>query len=301
MTDVSVEKKALVVGAILNITMAFSGWFAYYSSNSQSILLDGNYSFISFFVILIAIRISIIKAQPTEMFPFGQYVYEALYSFAKGIMIVSILLVAVIMSITRISRYLNGSPVDALDTSVVLIYTIAMVLSCVILGVYCRHQNKKINNSSSILRAEYIGAKLDGIISLATGLALIGIGYVNIEGNFAFVHYIGDAILVFILALLLIKEPFELIRDSFVELAGGTLQNKEEKEKIEKILTEHLTIDLLKKSYISKTGSSYFIVAYINGQGIDKIGFEKLEQIKAETLSELKKIHQYVMFEIAID
>jgi hypothetical protein len=100
---------------------------------------------------------------------------------------------------------------------------------------------------------------------------------------------------------LLIKEPFELIRDSFVELAGGTLQNKEEKEKIEKILTEHLTPDLLKKSYISKTGSSYFIVAYINGQEIDKIGFEKLEKIKAEILVELKKIHQYAMFEIAID
>ena len=280
--------------------MAFSGWLAYYLSNSQAILLDGNYSFIAFFVTLIAIRISIIKARRTETFPFGQYVYEALFSFSKGIMIIGVLLMALIMSITRISHYLNGAQTDVLNTSIILIYTVAMVILCLFLALYCRHQNKKLNNSSTILRAEYLDAKIDGFMSLATGLALFGIGYVNIEGSFGFLYYIGDAILVILLVLLLGKDPFIMVRDSFVELAGGVLQNKDEKEKIESILVECFPADLLKESYISKTGSSYLVVAYINGQEVDNLGYEAVEQVKSQTLEKLKQSYQHTILEVAL-
>lgn len=300
MSNVSIEKKALVVGSIINLLMACSGWLAYYFSNSQAILLDGNFSFIAFFITLIAIRISTIKAKTSATFPFGQYVYEALFSFAKGIMIIGVLLVALIMSISRISHFLNGAPTDALNTGVILIYTVAMVILCLILALYCRHQNKKLNNTSTILRAEYLGAKVDGFMSLAAGLALFGIGYVNIESSFGFLHYIGDAILVILLVLLLGKGPFVLVRDSFVEMAGGVLQNKEEKEKIESILAEYFPADLLKESYISKTGSSYLVVAYMNGQGAATIGYEALEQIKAQALEKLKQSYQHAILEVAL-
>jgi len=300
MTNASIEKKALVVGAIINIIMAISGWLAYYFSNSQAILLDGNFSFIAFFVTLIAIRISTIKARTTETFPFGQYVYEAIFSLGKGIMIIGVLLVALIMSISRISHYLNGAQTDALNTGVILIYTVAMVVLCLILALYCRHQNKKLNNSSTILRAEYLGAKVDGFMSLAAGLALFGIGYVNIEGSFGFLHYIGDAILVILLVLLLGKGPLVLVRDSFVEMTGGVLQNKEEKMSIESILAECFPTDLLKESYISKTGSSYLVVAYIHGQGADNLGYETLEKIKTQALEKLKQSYQHAILEVAL-
>ncbi len=300
MSNVTAEKNALIVGAIINVLMAISGWLAYYFSNSQAILLDGNFSFIAFIVTLIAIRISTIKAKTTDTFPFGQYVYEALFSFSKGIMIIGVLLVALVMSISRISHYLNGAPTDALNTGVILIYTAAMVVLCLFLALYCRHQNKKLNNSSTILRAEYTGAKVDGFMSLAAGLALFGIGYVNIESDFGFLHYIGDAILVILLVLLLGKGPFVLVRDSFVEMAGGVLQNKEEKEKIENILSEHFSAELLKETYISKTGSSYLVVAYMNGQGVDNIGYEALEQIKIQALDKLKQSYQHAILEVVL-
>jgi len=300
MSSITAEKNALVVGAIINVLMAISGWLAYYFSNSQAILLDGNFSFIAFLVTLIAIRISTIKAKTTDTFPFGQYVYEALFSFSKGIMIIGVLLMALVMSISRISHYLNGAQTEALNTSIILIYTVAMVILCLILALYCRHQNKKLNNSSTILRAEYLGAKVDGFMSLAAGLALFGIGYVNIESDFGFLHYIGDAILVILLVLLLGKGPFVLVRDSFVEMAGGVLQNKDEKEKIESILVECFPIDLLKESYISKTGSSYLVVAYMNGQGVDHIGYEALEQIKIQALEKLKLSYQHAILEVVL-
>ena len=300
MTAPVAEKKALYASATINLMMALSGWLAYHYSNSQAILLDGNYSFIAFFVTLIAIRISLIKSKLTETFPFGQYVYEALFSFGKGLMVIGILLVALIMSISRISHYLNDSPVDVLNTSTVLIYTIVMLSMCVPLAWFCQHENKKVNNSSMILRAEYIGSKTDAIMSFSTGMVLFSIGFLDINGRFGFLYYTGDAILVIFLVLYLVKDPIALARDSFVEMAGGTLQNKHEKQKIETLLSETLTFDLIKSSYISKTGSNYFVVAYISAQDIDNIGFEQLEQLKQQTLAALKQNYPFVMFEIAL-
>jgi divalent metal cation (Fe/Co/Zn/Cd) transporter len=300
MSDSGAEKKALIVGAIINLMMGLGGWVAYYFSNSQVILLDGNFSFIAFFVSLVAIRISIIKATRTETFPFGQYVYEALFSFSKGIMIIGILLMAFTMSVTRVFHFINGSPSEVLNTGVILVYTVVMVILCAILAFNFHYQNKKLNNTSSILRAEYEGAKIDGFMSLAAGLALFGIGYVDIAGHFGFLHYIGDALLVIILVLLLGKGPFVLVRDSFVEIAGGTLQNKEEKESIEKMLEKHLAGGLLNKSYISKTGSNYLIVAYLNTESINSLDYDSIEQVRFEALEELSLTYKHIMLEIVI-
>tara|TARA_B110000196_G_scaffold309261_1_gene310728 strand:- start:4154 stop:4885 length:732 start_codon:yes stop_codon:yes gene_type:complete len=241
-----------------------------------------------------------IKSKSTEIFPFGQYVYEALFSFGKGLMVIGILLVALIMSISRISHYLNGSPVDVLNTGSVLIYTVVMLAMCVPLALYCRHENKKINNASMILRAEYIGSKTDAIMSFSTGAVLFSIGFLDIDGRFGFLYYTRDAILVIVLVLFLVKDPIILARDSFVEMAGGTLQDKKEKQKIEGILNGCLTLDLIKESYISKTGSNYFVVVYISAKEIDGIGFEKLEHLKQKTLEALRLKYQHVMFEIAL-
>jgi divalent metal cation (Fe/Co/Zn/Cd) transporter len=300
MTRSIVEKKALYASAIINLMMAFSGWVAYHFSHSQAILLDGNYSFIAFFITLIAIRITMIKTKLTETFPFGQYVYEALFSFGKGLMVIGILLVALIMSISRISHYLNDSPVDALNTSTVLVYTLVMLIMCVPLALYCRHENKKINDSSMILRAEYIGSKTDAIMSLSTGIVLFSIGFLDANGYFGFLYYVGDALLVIVLVLILVKDPILLARDSFVEMAGGTLQNKKEKQRIECILNDSLKTNIIKESYISKTGSNYFIVAYISAEQIDRIGSKELENIRKETLEALRLQYQHVMFEIAL-
>lgn len=301
MNNNSPEKRALVAGAIINSLMAISGWIAFYFSNSQAVLLDGNFSFIAFLITLVAIRISAIKANRTDIFPFGQFVYEALFGISKGIMIIGVLIMAFTANISRVFHYINGVPTNALNTGVILTYTVIMVFLCTSLALYCAHQNKKINNSSTILRAEYSGAKIDGLMSFATGMALYGIGYVNIEGVFGFLHFIGDALLVILLVLLLGKTPFILVRDSFIELVGGTLQNKTEKDNIESILNNYLNhTDLLKDSYISKTGSSYLVVAYINVHALNDVGYEKLELIKKQISRKLNESYQNAMLEIVL-
>lgn len=301
MTDNTIEKRSLIVGAVINLIMALSGWSAYYLSNSQALLLDGNFSFIVFLSTLVAINISSIKSKKTKLFPFGQFVYEALYSFLKGIMIIGMLLVAFTDNLSKIFHFINGKETSLLNTEVILVYSLLMTLICFGMAAYYKHQNNKVNNSSTILRAEYSAAIIDGFMSAGIGIALVGISLLSPEGSLGFLNYIGDAILVILLCVLLGKEPFILVRDSFVEIAGGTLQNQTDKKNIEDILEKHLSSEkLLIDSYISKTGSSYLVIAYISAQGLEKLGFEKTKQIRELIINNLKENYKESIFEIVL-
>lgn len=300
-TTKTVEKQTLIVGAILNLIMAVSGWLAFYLSSSQALLLDGNFSFIIFLSTLVAIKISVIKSRQTKLFPFGQYVYEALYALLKGLMIIGMLLAALTDNLSKIFHFINGGKTNVLNTEVILIYSIAMTLLCFGMAIYYKYKNKKMNNASTLLRTEHSAAIIDGFMSFATGAALVGISYLDPQGDFGFLNYIGDSILVILLCLFLGKGPLILVRDSFIELAGGTLQNQVEKKTIEAILIKHLPYkELLVDSYISKTGSSYLVVAYLSAQELEKLGFEKIEHIKARINKNLKKQHQELIFEIVL-
>ncbi len=297
-----IEKRALIVGAAINLVMALSGWLAYYLSNSQALLLDGNFSFIIFLSILVAIKITSIKSKRTELFPFGQFVYEALYSLLKGVMIIGMLLVALTDNVTKIFHFINGQKASILNTEVLVIYSLLMTFLCFGMAGYYKHKNNQTNNSSTILRAEYSAVIIDGFMSAAIGIALVSISYINPEGAIGFLSYIGDSILVILLVALLGKEPFILVRDSFIEIAGGTLQNRIEKNKIKEILENYLSPQgLLKNSYISKTGSSYLVVVFINAKDIDKLGYRKIEQIKKNIVCDLKITYQNSLFKIVLE
>ena len=301
MNSTTVEKQALMFATAVNFIMAIAGWLAFYLSNSQAVLLDGNFSFIAALTTLAAIRISSIKDQRTEVFPFGQFAYEALFSLLKGIMIIGTLLMALTSNITKLFHYIAGTPSETLNTSVIIFYAFIMVFLCASLAFYCNYQNKKINNSSTILRAEYSAAKIDGFMSLAIGIALFGIRFLDIEGTFGFLHFIGDALLVIILVFFLGKEPFVLVCNSFIELAGGTLQNQEEKKSIETILKSHFDhTNLFKDSYIFKTGSSYLIVVYVNAKALNEVPYENLKQIKQRIVKKLDENYPNTILEIVL-
>jgi len=299
--SLTIEKKALIVGAVINLVMAISGWIAFYLSNSEALLLDGNFSFIVFLSTIVAIKISSIKSVKNETFPFGLFIYEALYALLKGLMIIGMLLLAFTENVSKIVHFMAGGETGLLNSNVILVYSILMTLLCFILAAYYKHQNRKMGNISSILLAEYIAAILDGFMSAGIGIALVGITVLPPGSSLGFLNYIGDAILVIILCLLLGKEPFILVKNSFIELVGGTLQNAEEKEKIEQLLQTNFSVNnLLLKSHISKTGSSYLIIAYLNSHQLDDLGYQKITDMKNKITEQLNNRYPDSLFEMVL-
>ncbi len=68
-----------------------------------------------------------------------------------------------------------------------------------------------------------------------------------------------------ILAAILIKEPITIIRESVIELAGGTLQDQEKRKTFETAIYSNMPETLkIEDIFISKNGSQYVVIIYIS-------------------------------------
>lgn len=258
-----VEISALKIGVIVNLIMAIAGWVAYSVTGSEALFLDGNFSFISSITTIGAIIIIHKKHKRTAVFPYGRYFYESFFTLSKGILILGVIIAAVFQNVIKIIAYFEGDALEKLKTGPIIIYMILMVFLCFGLAFLYQIKNKKINFKSTILAVETKASKIDGFMTIAVGIALVLTTFVPENSNLSFLLYIGDAIIVILMALLLLKTPFEVIKEGFIELGGGSLQNEEETSQIKKIILEFLPVNLNMENYhISKTGSSHLVVVY---------------------------------------
>ncbi len=289
-----VETKALSVGIFISFLMAIAGWVTYYYSGSDAMLLDGNFSFISVFAGVVAIIIANKKHQKTKTFPFGSYVYEALFVLIKGILILGIVLVSGLQNTLKIIAYFKGKPIEHVVIGPILIYVIVISILCFVLYFFYKSKNNSIDNKSSILQVETKSTLLDGFMSLGIGLVFMVIWLLPVQSSFDFLKSIGDAIIVLIMCLVFFTMPLKIIRESFIELGGGLLQDTATKEIAEKTITELLPSNLTKQSiYISKLGSSYFILVYLSSDTntIDLSSIEVLRnKIQAQLINSLTNI-----------
>jgi len=142
---------------------------------------------------------------------------------------------------------------------------------------------------------------VDGLMSAGIGVAAVIISFIDPQSSFGFLNYIGDAILVLILCLVIGRTPFELIYHSFIELAGGTLQNSAEKNHIQEILSKYLSAEqILVDDYISKTGSSYLVIAYLCTERLDRLGFKQTLALKEQIINDLQNHYQNTTFEMVL-
>ena len=290
-----VENKALKAGIFISLLMAIAGWVTYYYSGSDAMLLDGNFSFISVFAGIIAIIISNKKHLKTKTFPFGSYVYEALFVLIKGILILGVVLVSGLQNTFKIIAYLKGKPIENVVIGPILIYVVVISVLCFALYFFYKAKNKIIDNKSSILQVETKSTLLDGFMSLGIGVVFLIIWLLPSNTAFDFLKSIGDAIIVLIMCLVFFTMPLKIIRDAFIELGGGILQDTTTKEIAEKIIAEALPSNLKKQSiYISKLGSSYFILIYLisDNNTIDLSTIEtlrkKIQEVLIDTLANVK-------------
>jgi predicted Co/Zn/Cd cation transporter (cation efflux family) len=263
-----VEKRALVVGAFVNLIMAACGWLTYYFSNSEAVLLDGNYSFIIFLVIIAAIVISRIKSRRTAVFPFGQYFYEALYAFIKGLMILGVTMVAIVTSAVRIVFFFMGRTeyIPSLLPGPVLYYAAVMTVFCLGLAAFYAVESRRIGGASTMLSTEARASLVDGIISLSIVVAASLLLWYSAQPQVdsGFVSYLADPIITLVLCVALIGQPIAIIKNSVIELGGGTVRNAEDQRFIEEIVHSSVAEGyVLESSYAGKTGSLYLVVLYL--------------------------------------
>ncbi len=118
------------------------------------------------------------------------------------------------------------------------------------------------------------------------------------ENKFAIYTYLADSFFVLILASALIKEPLTIIRESVIELAGGTLQDKVKREEFEAVINFNMP-EILKVEgiFISKNGSQYIVRIYISTNE-DFYSRKDIFETKAKIIDILSKDHPHLSLDI---
>ncbi len=294
------ENRALLIGAAANLFMAVIAWATFYYSNSEAVFLDGNYSFIMFLGILAAMRIVSIRTIKTKTFPLGRFFYEPLYGFVKGLMILGVLIMSVSTAVIRIVMYftVSSDSIPMLIPGPILYYALACAAICYIVSIFYFQQNRKIGNTSILLKTEQKATFVDGTLSLGIGLGVFFLSSGGGGDSSSFIPYLADSFFVLILSSMLIKEPLTIIRESLIELAGGALQDNAKREAFEEIIITNMPEALkIENIFISKNGSKYIILIYIS---TDQAFYTKKDIIdaKAKITSILEADHPHLSVDI---
>ncbi|HEM3633409.1 TPA: cation transporter [Streptococcus suis] len=289
MNQKQIEIKSLIVSSVMNFIIGLAGVVVYVMTDLNFLLLDSAISLIAFVSSLVAYRISQKSHRRTEIFPKGLHFLEPLYALFRSLITVGVLIITLLeTSASAYAYFINGEGFP-IETGIVLPYSILMIFLCYGLYFYNKQNNKKISNMSIIIEAESKGNFIDGTISLAIVVAMLGLYLIDINGSLGFLHYTGDFFITALLVIVSIAEPVRNIVASFRELTNSVIQDEAIESTIidvieHKIPTHGEDFDI----YIFKQGI-HIKIRLILAQDKQTFSIEELIELKSELLETLKK------------
>ena len=114
------------------------------------------------------------------------------------------------------------------------------------------------------------------------------------------VTQIGDAIIVVLFCLLVMYQPIKLIKDSFIEVSGGALNDAAMTDRIGSIVSAHIDDPDITDLFVSKTGSAYLVIAFMSAGFFGAKKPRELVRLKREVQHELETELGYVAFELTL-
>lgn len=284
----NIEAKAMKNILVAYLVMATVGIATFVFSNSEAVLIDGVFNFISAFSMLVGIKISkLVTQKPTKSLPFGFAMYETLYTIFKGLMIFGVLILAGSSNIMKIYDYATTGSYEPIKGGFIVIYSILMVTICGLVYLYLKSQCNKMDNRSIMLQTEKIAIFQNTIISAAIGLVFFLVG--QLKGTFMDpILPVADAIVVLVLCFLLFNDPIIILKNAFNELIIKDVHH-DMREKITEIVTP-----ILPKEYqlnyvsISRLGRTYYFMFLINPLK-SNLPLEEIESIQQNIKEHVKE------------
>lgn len=200
--------KLSVVGALFFALFGIAwGW----AIESDMIIFDGLYSFISVILSMLSLYINKYMAKRDfEKFPFGKHILEPIVISIKSLMIAIMCLYSLIGAVKTIASGGNN-----LEFGMALIYSVVSVLGCGAITFYMKVKEKAL--SSELIKAEYSQWFMDTALSTAVLLAFI-VAIILSKTKLNFLNPYIDPAMTVIVALLCIRIPIKSFINSFKEV-----------------------------------------------------------------------------------
>lgn len=281
------EKHLLQFSIFSAICFAILGLVWGFYINSQMLIFDGVYSFLS--IILSGISLyaaDLIKKEDDERFQFGRAQIEPIAIFFKSLAIFSICLYAFINAVLDIFNGGNDTNIES-----AILYSIVATVACLLSWLYISLKMKTVKNSNLLMVEKYQWL-MDTLLSSAV---LIGffIGYL-LKGSSLdyFVRYI-DSIMVILVTLYFFKMPIITLKNSMKELMLMAPDDDDELcEKVDNIC------NLIKDKYnfddyvsrIAKTGRELSLeISFISNNSEYALTLQEFDLIRDDIERKLKE------------
>lgn len=231
--SLKIEKRALLVSAMLAFVLAIWGIGMAVYTGSDAIMMDGAFNLLSAFLAVVGLAVSGMMAKgPTAKHPYGFYAYETLTVLIKGLFILGLILLAITSNLRIL---FSGGRTPLLIPMIV--YASPALILCLSAWISLATASKRAK--SDLLRAESSAWMINTLITAMIELALIVVLLLRDTPAGWIARYI-DQILVIILCVLSIGDPIKLIFGSLAELmmcAAG----KDHMQPMKQALTEAAT------------------------------------------------------------
>ncbi|HJO95688.1 MAG TPA: cation transporter [Victivallales bacterium] len=277
------EKLGLYISITGSLFLSVSAIIVAVISESQAILLDGLFTFITLIMAYISIRIvNLVKLPDNKKRPFG---FSALEPFLNLIKSLIILILLITILVTNIQVLFSGG--RKLDLGIAAVYTvICTVLYLCIVYIIKKYSDK---TSSEILKLELKNWFVDTLITVGIAIALCTVFILKTVGFTDILPYI-DPLLV--IGIVLISFPIPIV-SIFKELRSLLLISPEnlvenEVKTLIKDIADNYNLDNI-NVYALKTGRKYQIVIYTQIEE-DSISISLLDIIRNEIRTAANKI-----------
>ena len=274
------DKKLKTERKILNLSLTGSIifllaeiFFAIYTG-SKAVLMDCVYDIADLVMIgPFIVLVPLLYKPMTERKPYGFAQVESLFVLIKYCILLG---VDVVLVLNCVKTILSGG--NEVDANVLAVFELAVSAGCVIMYLILTRFQKKYSSPS--IKAELFIWKLDALSTLGVGCAFV-LNLILMRTSLSFICPYVDPGIAIILAIVLIKEPIEMILDSLRSLVLFA-PDKEIKEKIEEISKAELSAEGCEITAIEviKTGRKIWAEIYFlpAGNTIDLVRLKELDR-----------------------
>ena len=261
----TIEQRSLRFGVGANAVMAIAGFAAHVASGSSALLLDGLYSAVLVGSSLIASRISrnVIRP-PDRAWPYGYEGQEALYVLFRSLVLIGVIGFGLGSASGTMIDWARGDTIPALQLHSVAGYTVAITVLCSLLAWRHFHDWHRTGRISLLLITEARNARIDALITMATGLALLITPWLS-STALAGIAPITDALLVIAVSFVLLLEPLRALKEAMAQAAGRAADPKILQQTRAVLMQELSGLQLQMMDFtVQQLGRTAFVVVYIN-------------------------------------
>ena len=274
------DKKLKTERKILNLSLAGSILFllaeiflAIYTG-SKAVLMDCVYDIADLIMIgQFIVLVPLLYKPMTERKPYGFAQVESLFVLIKYCILLG---VDVVLVLNCVKTILSGG--NEVDANVLAVFELAVSAGCVLMYLVLRRFQKKYFSPS--IKAELFIWKLDALSTLGVGCAFV-LNLILLRTPLSFICPYVDPGIAIILAIVLIKEPIEMIIDSLRSLVLFA-PDKEIMDKVEELSKATLMAEDCEITSIDviKTGRKIWAEIYFlpAGNTIDLVRLKELHR-----------------------